>query len=87
MAHLPADVRLLAYNQRGYAGSAEAVTPVKTAGTDATAAQLGDLLGFLEFAAGGLGVPAAGADGKGGVVLLVSPAVSELPPQNDERVG
>ncbi len=72
LPHLPANVRFLAYNQRSYEGSSEAFGVQKEGGTDATAAYLQDLLGFVDFAVEQLGVPGIGADGKGGVALLVS---------------
>jgi len=77
-AHLPGNVRFVAYNQRSYAGSAATVAPHKEGGTDATAAYLGDLLGFIDFMTETLGVPGVGADGKGGVALLVSPLAFRL---------
>jgi len=40
-------------------------------GSDAAAAYLEDLLGFISVAVEELGVPAIGADGLGGVALLV----------------
>ncbi len=71
LSHLPPHVRFLAYNQRSYEGSSEAVGVQKEGGTDATAAYLQDLLGVVDFAVEQLGVPGIGADGKGGVALLV----------------
>lgn len=73
LPHLPSSTRFLAYNQRSYTGSSPAFESKKEGGTDATAAYLGDLLNFIEFAVEELKVPAIDdATGKGGIALLVS---------------
>ena len=74
LGELPNDVRLLAFNQRAYAGSSPALELEEEGGTDATAAYLCDVGEFVRFAAEELGVPPVGAGGAGGggVVLLVS---------------
>lgn len=72
IAHLPANVRLLAYSQRLYAGSSAPVVSDKEGKTDATAAYLVDMLNFIDFAVDNLGCAPVGTDGKGGIVLVVS---------------
>lgn len=86
-AQLGGRVRVLAYNQRSYAGSDGAFDGQKEGGTDAAAAYLEDLVGFVDFAVDKLGVPGIGADGKGGVALLVSRLlyISGASPSHERR--
>lgn len=75
---MPASTRFIAYNQRSYSGSSPAYKSEKEGGTDATAAYLGDLLAFLEWAVAELKLPGVDdATSEGGVVLLVSSLAQE----------
>ncbi|GAA6059073.1 hypothetical protein JCM10212_002044 [Sporobolomyces blumeae] len=68
--YLPETIRLVAYNQRSYAGSSPAFASKTPGAVDATAAYLIDLVAFLKWTTDELDVPKKGPDGQGGIVLL-----------------
>jgi len=74
LPHLPPNLRLLAFNRRGHAGSSAVhESKEQTSGNvEAFGRYVLDLVGFLRFAVEQLGVPATdeAEEGKGGIVLL-----------------
>ncbi|KZT58715.1 alpha/beta-hydrolase [Calocera cornea HHB12733] len=72
LQHIPTDVRLIAFNRRGFAGSSPVhqSTEVLPSNPEAYGRYVLDLLAFIKFVVEVLRVPSKSENGSGGIALL-----------------